>query len=144
MKSNKCADGVFQAFSCMSPGKNFSPARWGTLVRNASPHKGHFPRISIWHGTADTRVVLTNAAELVDQWTNVHGIDQIPDGQEMINGHAHQVFKDASGKVLVETFMIANMGHRTPDSTGTRRGTVPAGHSAGPVRARHGGRQALR
>lgn len=115
----QCANGVFQAFSCMNPGKNSSPAQWGTLVRNASTHKSLWPRVSIWHGTADPTVALMNAAELVDQWTNVHGIDQTPDGQDTVNGHAHQVFKDASGKALVETYMIANMGHGTPIAPGS-------------------------
>lgn len=114
----QCATGVFAAFNCMKPGKNLSPVQWGTLVRNASPHKGPWPRVSIWQGTADTTVAPMNATELVDQWTNVHGIDQTPDGNDTVNGQAHRVFKDASGIVRVETYMIANMGHGTPIAPG--------------------------
>jgi poly(hydroxyalkanoate) depolymerase family esterase len=114
----QCATGTFGAFSCMSPGKNQSADQWGTLVRNASSHRGPWPRVSIWQGTADTTVAPMNAAELVDQWTNVNGIDQTPDGHDTVNGQTHQVFKNTNGKVLVESYMIANMGHGTPIAPG--------------------------
>ena len=57
--------------------------------------------------------------ELVDQWTNVHGIDQAPDGQDLVNGHPHRVFKDANGTVLVETFTVNGMRHGTPIAPGS-------------------------
>ena len=60
-----------------------------------------------------------NAVELVEQWTDVHGIDQIPDERNTVNGHAHQVFKDAAGSALVETYMISNMGHGAPIAPGS-------------------------
>ena len=112
------ATSMVQAFSCMNPGKDLTPANWGTLVRDASSHTGPWPIVSIWHGTSDPTVVPMNASELVDQWTDVHGIDQTVDGQEQISGHSHRVYKNATGTVLVETYMIANMGHGTPISEG--------------------------
>jgi poly(hydroxyalkanoate) depolymerase family esterase len=115
----RCANGSTEAFSCMNPGKNLTPSQWGGLVRNASPHTGPWPKVSIWQGSADTTVVPMNATELVDQWTNVHGIDQTPDGQELVNGHPHQVFKDANSTVLVEAFTINGMRHGTPISPGS-------------------------
>jgi poly(3-hydroxybutyrate) depolymerase len=88
-------------------------------VRNASPHQGPWPVVSIWHGTAGHTVAPLNARELIDQWTEVHGIDQVADGQDTVHGHARQVFKDADGTVLVESYAIAGMGHGTPVAPGT-------------------------
>ena len=115
----KCATSISQAFSCMNPGTDASPATWSSLVRNASPHQGPWPVVSIWHGTEDKTVAPQNARELVDQWTTVHGIDQIADGQETVHGHSRKVFKDADGRELVELYDISGMGHGKPVAPGT-------------------------
>lgn len=115
----KCATSIPQAFSCMNPGNDLAPGTWAAQVRNASPHQGPWPILSIWHGTTDHTVAPMNAQELVDQWTEVHGIDQVADGQDTVNGHTRKTFKDADGKVLVESYLIANMGHGTPVSPGS-------------------------
>lgn len=108
----KCATNVTEARnSCMRSGKNQSPAQWGDLVRAASSHGSEWPRLSIWQGAADGTVNPMNARELIEQWTNVHGIDQTPDGQDTVDGQVHRVFTDASGKVLVESFTVAGMDH---------------------------------
>ncbi len=113
----RCA--VSEATSqCLRPGKNLSPAQWGSLVRNASSHTGPWPRVSIWHGSADTTVAPINATELVDQWTNVHGIDRTADRRDTVQGHAHEVFTDAAGKPLVEIYTVAGMAHGTPIDPG--------------------------
>ena len=53
-----------------------SPARpageLGDLVRNASDHKGPWPKLSVWHGSADRTVNPANADEIVKQWLDVH------------------------------------------------------------------------
>ena len=56
----------------------FTPAEWGDRVRQASSHTGPFPKVSIWHGSADTTVHPVNATEEVEQWTNVHGLGTEP------------------------------------------------------------------
>lgn len=75
--------------------------------------------MSIWQGTSDTTVNPQDQRELVDQWTNVLGIDQIADTEDTINGHAHKLYKDGQGKALVETVLINGMGHGTPVDPGT-------------------------
>ena len=116
----RCATGLTEALTCMNPGKDLSPAQWGRLVLDASHHAGPWPRISIWHGSADTTVVPANAAELVEQWTHIQGIDRTSGEEDLINGHPHKVYKDANGRVLVETFTITGMGHGTPIAPGPR------------------------
>ena len=115
----RCATSESEATSqCLRPGKNLSPAQWGSLVRNASPHTGPWPKVSIWHGSADAIVLPVNATELVDQWTNVHGIDRTPNITDTVQGHTHEVLTDAGGKPQVEIYTIAGMGHGTPIDPG--------------------------
>jgi poly(hydroxyalkanoate) depolymerase family esterase len=110
----RCAGHLLEASPCMNPGKDRSPSQWGKLVRAATNHGGPWPKVSIWHGSADTTVVLMNASEIVDQWTNVHGIDRTPDVEDVVEGYPHKVFKDTTGKALVELYTITGMGHGTP------------------------------
>ena len=123
----KCATNVREAVGeCgvsllqgqLVPMKDLSPDAWGNLVRNASSHNGSFPRVSIWQGTKDTTVNPAVQQELVDQWTNVLGIDQIPDIEDTINGHERKLYTNDQGDALVETVLISGMGHGTPVDQG--------------------------
>ncbi|WP_155313601.1 alpha/beta hydrolase family esterase [Desulfosarcina ovata] len=123
----KCATNVGEALNeCgvsivpgqLAPMKDLSPDAWGNLVRNASSHNGPYPRISIWQGTSDTTVNPADQQELVDQWTNVLGVDQTPDIEDTINGHEHKLYKNDNGEPLIETILISGMGHGTPIDPG--------------------------
>ena len=92
---------------------------WGDRVRQASGHTGPFPRVSVWHGSADTTVTPVNATEEVEQWTNVHGIGAVPAVSDTVKGFAHRVFKDASGEAVVESFDITGMSHGAPIDPGS-------------------------
>jgi poly(3-hydroxybutyrate) depolymerase len=74
-------------------GGGFTPAQWGDFVRRASHNTGPFPRVSIWHGSADTTVNPVNATSEMQQWTNIHGIDPASGVQDTVKGFPHQVFK---------------------------------------------------
>lgn len=115
----RCATGSTQAFNCMSPGTDLTPTQWGDKVRSASTWTGPWPKVSIWHGTSDTTVVPMNMTETMEQWTNVHGIDQTADVSDTIKGYPHKVYKNASGAALVETFSLTSMGHGQPVDPGT-------------------------
>ena len=54
--------------------------------RRCSRYAGPWPRVSIWHGASDAVVHPNNARELVDQWTNVHGLDAAADATTTVNG----------------------------------------------------------
>ena len=91
-----------------------TPKAWGDLVRSAAPgHDGPWPRVQIWHGTADRIVSPRNMTELVKQWTDVHGTDQTPDAKDEVEGYPHEQYEDGSGNVVVETFQITGKGHGT-------------------------------
>ena len=109
----KCATTMNDAFTCMSPGVDKTPQQWGDLVRGASSYAGTYPKISIWHGTADYTVKNTDQAEGVEQWTNVHGISGTPAVSETVAGFPHKVYKNGAGTALVETYELTGMGHGT-------------------------------
>jgi poly(hydroxyalkanoate) depolymerase family esterase len=109
-----CAQGLVEAFNCMNPGKDMLPTEWGDRVRAAAP--GHVashsvPKVSVWQGSADTTVAPMNAHELVDEWTNVDGIDETPDKTATVNGADYKGYADPEGSVLVEEYVIPDMLH---------------------------------
>jgi hypothetical protein len=101
---------------------NQSPTRsaraWGDLVRGASPHKGSWPRVSVWHGGADATVIPSNAREIVKQWTDVHGLPVAPTAQAIVDGYPRQVWVNADGGEVIESYTITNMAHGAPLATG--------------------------
>ncbi len=103
-----------EAFEAMGGRRHRSPQEWGDLVRQASPHRGPWPRIEIWQGSGDSTVRPGNAVELVKQWTNVLGLSAAPSVTDQVDGAAHQAWRDAAGQVALETFMVPGMGHGTP------------------------------
>lgn len=117
----RCAVSVVEAFSCMSPGRNRTPAQLGDAVRAASSSGGPWPTVSIWQGSADYTVAPANATELVEQWTNVHGVPPTPTGTDTVAGYPHAVYA-AGGRTVVETYTITGMGHGQPVDPGTGTG----------------------
>ena len=114
----QCATSINDASTCQNPGKDLTPAQWGNKVRAASSWTGPWPRVSLWQGTSDTTVVPANQQELLDQWTNVLGVDETADVEDTVKGYPHKAYKDASGNVVAETYAITGMQHGTPVDPG--------------------------
>ncbi len=123
------ATNVQQAFESMFQGPARPAREWGDLVRNASPHAGPWPRVSVWHGDADKTVIPANATEILKQWTAVHGLSIAPSAKATVEGHPREVWRDKDGHEVIESYTITGMGHGTPLSTGEAEGTCGA---AGP------------
>jgi poly(hydroxyalkanoate) depolymerase family esterase len=100
-------------------GAQTSAAEWGDRVRRASSHTGPFPKVSIWHGSADRTVNPINAESSTLQWTNVHGLGSTPSAQDTVKGHPRQLFNDAAGNVVVETITVRRMAHGVPVDPGS-------------------------
>lgn len=96
-------------------------------VRSASPHRGPWPTVSIWHGSADHTVVPANADAILVQWQAIHGVSDDAVETGTADGHPHRVWRDARGRPVLEEYRIAGMGHGTPLST---RGDESCGASA--------------
>ena len=98
------------------------------LARSASSYIGPLPPISIWHGSADATVDPSNARALVDQWRELHGAAEKPTIVERVNGHRRAVWRDSTGREVIEAYQIEGLGHGTPLSTFDRS----TGETAGP------------
>lgn len=100
-------DGMFH-----SPAR---PAReLGDLVRSASDHRGPWPKISVWHGSADRTVNPGNANEIVKQWLDLHGLPEVPMAETNVDGYPRQAWWNKDGETLVESYAITDMAHGTP------------------------------
>lgn len=124
-----CATTAFGAFGCMNPGRDLTARQWGDKVRAATAHRGPWPTMTVWHGTADHTVAVANQREIVEQWTDVHGADATADLTDTVAGYPHSVYRDSGGSSVVETHTVTGMGHGQPVDPGT------AAHQCGTVTA---------
>lgn len=110
----RCANDTSGGLRCQTYARDLSPEYWARVVREAAPeYRGAMPRISIWHGEDDSIVNPANLAELRDQWTGAHGIDQSADVIHTFdNGAAYRGYEDDDGNLLVETVMVPSLSHR--------------------------------
>lgn len=100
-------DGMFH-----SPAR---PAReLGDLVRSASDHRGPWPKVSVWHGSADRTVNPGNANEIVKQWIDLHDLPEVPMAETNVDGYPRQAWWNKDGETLVESYAITDMAHGTP------------------------------
>ena len=110
-----CASSVTEAESCMEPGKSQTAAAWGALVQAADTgFAGPFPRVSLWHGTADGTVAPANLTAEVAQWTDVLGVSQTASGNDTVAGFPHATYASDGGAVVVESYEITGMDHDVP------------------------------
>ncbi len=121
------ASTIPEAFDRMRGHGGPSKAELQKHLREASPHKGPWPRISLWQGSADTTVVPSNAEAILAQWQGVHGLGASPTRVETVDGQKRQVWCDGDGRELVERYAIAGMGHGTPLKTNGDDGLGHAG-----------------
>src|SRR4249919_461807 len=117
---------VQQAFQSMYQSPTRSAHEWGDLVRKASPHRGPWPRISVWHGNDDKTVIPSNALEILKQWTEVHGLPMSPSVKTRVDGYPREVWINGAGDELIEAYTITNMAHGTPLAIGEAEGACGA------------------
>jgi poly(hydroxyalkanoate) depolymerase family esterase len=91
-----------------------SATELGDLVRGASEHAGPWPKVSVWHGSADRTVSPGNANAIVKQWLDLHRLPLEPMSEAIVDGYPRQVWWGADGETIVESFNITNMAHGTP------------------------------
>jgi poly(hydroxyalkanoate) depolymerase family esterase len=108
------ATNVREALSGMLRSPARSSQELGTLVRNASKHRAPWPKVSVWHGSADRTVNPANANEILKQWLDVHKLPSGPMSEGVVDGYPHQVWWNADGETVVESYTITDMAHGTP------------------------------
>ena len=121
------ASSVQEAFEAMFNGSAASARALGDRVRGASRHRGPWPRISVWHGSADRVVSASNGGSIVAQWTNVHGLPAQSSGEEQVGRHIRRVWNGKNGTPQVEAFSVIGMGHGEPLATRGENGCGVAG-----------------
>jgi len=108
------ANNMREALSGMFQSPPRPASELGDLVREASPHKGPWPKLSVWHGSADRTVNPANANEIVKQWLDVHQLPPTPMSEGTVNGYPRQVWWNADGETVIESYTITDMAHGTP------------------------------
>jgi poly(hydroxyalkanoate) depolymerase family esterase len=116
-----CACNVQQAFEVMFTEHGHAAQALGDRVRAASSYRGPWPKISVWHGTSDPIVKPSNGEDVIQQWTDVHGLSDSPSCQELIGSHTRRIWRDANGETVIEAFSIIGMAHGVPLATATGR-----------------------
>ncbi len=109
-----CAGSVQEALEAMFSEQITAAHDLGNRVRAASGHRGPWPRISVWHGSADPIVKPSNAEQIIRQWANLHGLAGGATRTEKIGGHTRREWTDADGTTVIEAFSIAGMAHGVP------------------------------
>jgi len=107
----RTAKGLQEGLESIFQGRCRSGREWGDLVRAASSHQGPWPKLSVWHGDADTAVKPVNAEEIIKQWTDVHGLDANPTMQMTVAGYPRRVWQGPDGEELIESYTITGMSH---------------------------------
>jgi hypothetical protein len=112
------ATNVREALNGMFQSPSRPAGELGDLVRKASNHKGPWPKISVWHGSADRTVNPANANEIVKQWLDVHDLPSAPMSVGTVDGYPRQVWWNADGETIIESYTITDMAHGTPLGVG--------------------------
>ncbi len=114
----RSATSIPEAFECMFQGQTRSAEEWGALVREASSHRGPWPKVSVWHGSADATVKPMNAGEIIKQWTNVHGLRAEASRSDVVDGYPRRAWANDAGDEIIEEYVITGMAHGTPLAVG--------------------------
>ncbi len=109
------AGNLREALSAMASGPTLSATQLGNLVRDASSHRGPWPRISVWHGDADRTVHPGNAEAIVAQWRDVHALSSSTAmAESVVDGQAKRTWTGDAGESLVESYTVSGMAHGVP------------------------------
>jgi poly(hydroxyalkanoate) depolymerase family esterase len=110
------AGSVTEALAQMR-GHKPSPGATGRAIQQASDHRGTWPSVAIWHGTADTVVDQSNADAILRQWREIHDLPETPSETGKVDGHPYRAWRDAAGTLKIEEYRVTGMGHGTPLAT---------------------------
>jgi poly(hydroxyalkanoate) depolymerase family esterase len=106
--STACANGTI----------TMTAAQWGAAARNMFPgYGGSYPRMQLWHGTADGTLNYHNFGEEIKQWTNLNGVSQTPVMTDSpVSGWTRTRYGNNSSQPPVEGISVAGAGHQLPES----------------------------
>jgi acetylxylan esterase len=89
-------------------------AAWGAQVRAMYPgYSGTYPKMQIWHGTADSFVnYYYNFGEQIKEWSGILGVNYVRNNTNVPqSGYTQEVFGDGTNLVA---YSAAGVGHTVP------------------------------
>jgi poly(3-hydroxybutyrate) depolymerase len=98
-----------------------TPEAWAALARSAAgASPASWPKVSLWHGTADRRVDARALDELAEQWAALHGIDRaaVDEPPTPTRPYRYRAYQDAQGEAQVESFLVEGLPHALPVDPG--------------------------
>ncbi|WP_328647339.1 PHB depolymerase family esterase [Amycolatopsis sp. NBC_00348] len=92
--------------------------QWGDQARQMSGGRsGPYPRMQLWHGTADDTLRYPNFGEEVKQWTNLAGVSQTASGTDQPqSGWTRARYGGTGVQAPVEAISVQGAGHVLPQS----------------------------
>ena len=90
--------------------------QWGDAARAMYPgYSGPYPRMQLWHGTADATLNYHNFGEEIKQWTNLKGVSQTPVSTDSPqSGWTRTRYGSNTTQAPVEGISISGLGHSLP------------------------------
>ena len=58
-----------------------------------------------------------NAEAIVNQWADVQGLPRTPSFRDEVDGCPREVWRDAAGRPVLESYFLPGLGHGTPIRT---------------------------
>ncbi len=121
-----CAFSLLNSYTCMFAPTSTSAQNRGDDIREAGGnYRGRYPTVMVVHGTSDSIVNSSNAGHSVEQWLNVHGIDdQADEVVDLADDFTLDSFQDDRSQARVESIVLRGKGHGWPINT-----AVGCGHT---------------
>ena len=121
------ASGMFEAMDRMQGLGGPTARQLEAKVRAASKHTGSWPLLSLWHGTADRTVALSNIESILGQWCLLHEVGPAPARCDVVEGYPRRAWCNVDGKEVIEAYSITGMGHGIPLQTSGAEGYGASG-----------------
>ncbi|MGW4527020.1 extracellular catalytic domain type 1 short-chain-length polyhydroxyalkanoate depolymerase [Amycolatopsis sp. NPDC004378] len=112
------ADGSSWNSQCSGGQLTKTAQQWGDQARRMSGGRsGPYPRMQLWHGTADDTLRYPNFGEEIKQWTNLDGVSQTPSSSDAPqSGWTRTRYGGTGTQAPVEGISVQGAGHVLPQN----------------------------
>jgi acetylxylan esterase len=117
--------------SCAGGNVTKTAQQWGDLVRAVNPsYTGHWPRLQLFHGDADTTISFKNMGESVKMYTNLLNLSTTPTATDTgltLGTHqaTRQKWQNACGYLVIDAFDSINGDHGPSDALFVSQYVIP-------------------
>ncbi len=103
--------------TCANGQDTMTAQAWGDLARKMyQGYTGSYPRMQLWHGTADATINYNNETEAIKQWTDLLGLSATPNSTDKtsVSGFTILKWQNSCGFTVLEAHEQQGGGHTTP------------------------------